>query len=69
MIHPAIATADDVRVTCPCCDGQPARYRSGPSRYADVEYVECPSCDGLGYVYPDMADDIRASGRRFWRED
>lgn len=69
MIHPPIAKAVSVRVVCPCCDGRPHRYSSGPTREQAIEFDECPECDGIGTVEPDHADEIRERGRRFWRED
>lgn len=74
MIHSAISREGaEVHVTCPCCDGEGSRYLSGPTwgRWggSDTEYVECPACDGQGTVHQDDAETIRASGRRFNRED
>lgn len=73
MIHPEINDALAVRVTCPCCDGHPHQYLSGPSwgywGGQDAEYAECPECDGLGMVEQDAAEEIEARGRRFHPED
>ena len=44
---------------CPTCEGDAARYSSGPSwgywGGQDIEYTECPTCDGIGTL-PDDED-------------